>query len=174
MGFGSKTFEQLKAEYPRHYWDSAYREKMYEKLRSLPEEKQLAIIRAQMREREKKNSLLNVNKFSVKGFTDVNKCFPFNSDPLSPSEYYQNLQNSCMDFAKLAIQHYNKHNDNKSEEFKAVIVESMDFTGGVIWHHVMKFTAKDAKDPSAAILTFQADVTLDKDRKTEVVYCNRI
>ncbi|KAL6499359.1 hypothetical protein OROHE_026022 [Orobanche hederae] len=96
--------------------------------------------------------------------------FLFGAPKASLEETYPYSQVCYMEYAKLAIEDYNtKHHS----EFEAVTVERMDVTGGTIWHHNITFTAKDAKDPNAACLTFQADVTFNNAGKKEVVFCKR-
>ncbi|KAL6538135.1 hypothetical protein OROGR_012123 [Orobanche gracilis] len=164
----SMSFEEFKAKFPRSRWDEEHKEKLVREFRSLPEDKKEALIKFRLEERMKKDSLPDENKLSAMGSIDINKCFPFNSPRLSPSEFYQHLQTQYMEYAELAIKSYNKEHHS---DFEAVTVESLNTYGGSIWHHEMTFTAMDAKDPSAASLSFEADVTFDIHAEKKVVYC---
>ncbi|KAL6560473.1 hypothetical protein OROGR_004032 [Orobanche gracilis] len=163
------TFEDIKDKLPKHHWDRGYKDKLVKKFLSLPEEKKEAMRKRRMAYLERKHRLPNENNLSVKRNTDIMKCSPYNCSCMSPSEYHQYMQQDrYMERAKLAIKEFNIHNHS---DFEVVTVESLKTLGSSILYHQMTFTARDAKDPTAASLTFETEVTEDYKNQAKLLYC---
>ncbi|KAL6563259.1 hypothetical protein OROHE_005846 [Orobanche hederae] len=111
----------------------------------------------------------NENDFSIERKTDIMKCSPYNDPCMSPSEYHQYMQQDrYMERAKLAIKEFNIHIHS---DFEVVTVESLETSGSHILYHQITFTARDAKDPTAASLTFETEVTEDSENQSKLLYC---
>ncbi|KAL6556130.1 hypothetical protein OROGR_005418 [Orobanche gracilis] len=163
------SLEEVKARFPRRIWDREYREKLSARAASLPKEKLMAI----SEQRRKKKMELQKPESREKRSSCKDDPHAFQAYPLfrlSPSEFHQYKQSPrFMESARMAIKSYNEatHSD-----FEVVTVEYLKTHCGRYFHHEMTFSARDAKEPSAASLTtFEACVTFDGDYLKEVLYC---